>query len=135
MHLRSAIAAIPFLGLATASPVATTKSPAGCSQTSFKNFEWKVQAFDFHASYIFSTPAHQNSWGYASFDLINPADHTTTHCEGASSQLSDFFYGTVPYKCNDTERVGETSFTFNRPTGELTLTQTWTCDDVDPKYP
>ncbi|KAK4141253.1 uncharacterized protein C8A04DRAFT_31231 [Dichotomopilus funicola] len=130
MHFRSVIAAVPFLGLATASPVATARSPAGCSKASFKGFEWTVQDFDFHASYIFSTPAHQNSWGYAFFDLVNPAEQTITHCEGSSSQLSDFFYGTVSYKCDD-----KTSFTFNRPTGELTLSQTWTCDDADPKYP
>jgi hypothetical protein len=142
MHFRTAFAAVPLLALtATASPVPNPKaavdarSPAGCSAASFKNFAWTAKNFDFHASYIFTTPAHQNSWGYVSFDLVNPADQTTTHCEGQSNQLSDFFYGTVPYKCNDTARIGRTSFDFARPTNQLRLNQTWTCDDTDPQYP
>lgn len=141
MHFRTPFALLSLLGLASASPVPSPnlaeggKSPAGCSDTSFKKFAWTAKNFDFHASYTFTTPSHQNSWGYVSFDLVNPADQTTTHCEAASSQLSDFFYGTVAYKCNDTARVGETTFDFARPTNQLRINQTWTCDDKDPKYP
>jgi hypothetical protein len=135
--------ALPLLLLpftTTASPVAVTQSTAndgGCSDTSFHKFSWRALAFDFHASYTFSTPAHQNSWGYVSFDLLNPADDSTTHCEAQSSQLSDFFYGTVPYRCNDTgaDRLGTTTFDFSRPSGQLRLNQTWTCDDQDPQWP
>jgi hypothetical protein len=142
MHFHASLALLPLLGLtSTASPIPSPdpaeagSSPAGCSDTSFKSFAWIARSFDFHASYTFTTPAHQNSWGYVSFDLFNPADQTTTHCEAASSQLSDFFYGTVPYKCNDTQRRGSTSFDFNRPLNQLRVNQTWTCDDRDPQYP
>jgi len=142
MQFLTSLALLPLLGLtSTASPVPNPKpaasgnSPAGCSATSFGKFAWTVKNFDFHASYIFTTPAHQNSWGYVSFDLVNPADQSTAHCEAASSQLSDFFYGTVQYKCNDTQRLGSTSFDFARPTNQLRLNQTWTCDDTDPQWP
>ncbi|KAK4096731.1 hypothetical protein N658DRAFT_510972 [Parathielavia hyrcaniae] len=142
MQLSAYLALLPLLGLtATASPnpspdaAETTASPAGCSDISFKSFAWLARSFDFHASYIFTTPAHQNSWGYASFDLYNPADQSTARCEAASNQLSDFFYGTVPYKCNDTQRVGSTSFDFSRASSRLRVNQTWTCDDKDPQWP
>ncbi|KAK3994808.1 hypothetical protein QBC44DRAFT_40624 [Cladorrhinum sp. PSN332] len=121
-------------------PIITSASPLSrrsvCSETSFKHFNWTVKSFDFHANYIFSTPAHQNSWGYSSFDLFNPADLSTVSCSAASSQLNDFFYGTIPYTCNDTAtgRHGATKFDFNRPTGELRANQTWTCD-LDQQYP
>ncbi|KAK3297231.1 uncharacterized protein B0H64DRAFT_121216 [Chaetomium fimeti] len=141
MYFSTPFALLSLLGLASASPVPSpspaegSTSPAGCSDTSFGAFAWTAKNFDFHASYIFTTPSHQNSWGYVSFDLLNPADQSTTHCEGASNQLSDFFYGTVAYKCNDTARIGETSFDFARPTNQLRVNQTWTCDDKDPKWP
>ncbi|KAL1838578.1 hypothetical protein VTJ49DRAFT_2505 [Mycothermus thermophilus] len=138
MHFRASLAA-SLLGLAAASPIASPDpadaSPKGCSDISFKNFSWEAQNVYFHASYIFTTPAHQNSWGYISFDLFNPADESTAHCEAASNQLSDFFYGTVQYTCDDTLRVGQTSFDFSRPGNRLRVEQNWTCDDQDPQYP
>ncbi|AEO56633.1 hypothetical protein MYCTH_2078150 [Thermothelomyces thermophilus ATCC 42464] len=143
MQLLASLAFLPLLGLtSTATPVPgtkraeDTKTPAGCTDLSFGgNFAWTAKAFDFHASYIFSTPSHQNSWGYVSFDLVNPADQTTTHCEASSNQLSDFFYGNFQYKCNDTERLGKTTFDFNRPANLLRVNQTWRCDDKDPQWP
>ncbi|KAK4243971.1 hypothetical protein C7999DRAFT_44303 [Corynascus novoguineensis] len=141
MKYLNSLALLPLLGLtSTATPVPSPKavsanSPAGCSDTSFKDFAWTVKDFDFHASYIFTNPAHQNSWGYVLFDLVNPADQTTTHCEASSNQLSDFFYGNFVYSCNDTQRVGKTTFDFSRPTNQLRVNQTWTCDDKDPQWP
>ncbi|KAK4118175.1 hypothetical protein N657DRAFT_584095 [Parathielavia appendiculata] len=142
MQFRTYLSLLPLLGLtATALPIPspdaadTSASPAGCSDISFKSFAWIARNIDFHASYTFTTPAHQNSWGYASFDLYNPADQSTAHCEAASNQLNDFFYGTVPYKCNDTQRVGSTSFDFARPNNRLRVNQTWTCNDKEPQWP
>lgn len=139
MYCRTLFALLPLMGLsATASPISPRAAEAteateaaGCSDISFKSMSWTARNFDFHASYIFTTPAHQNSWGYASFDLFNPADQSTTHCDAASSQLSDFFYGTVQYKCNDTR----SSFDFNRASGQLRVKQSWVCSDQDPQYP
>ncbi|KAG7293968.1 hypothetical protein NEMBOFW57_004029 [Staphylotrichum longicolle] len=93
---------------------------------------WTASNFDFHASVIYSTPAHLSSArGYASFDLFNPADQSTTHCDAASSQFFDFFDGTVQYKCNDTR----SSFDFNRVSGQLRVNQSWVCSDQDPQDP
>ena len=116
-------------------------SPAGCTDTSFNSFAWLARSFDYHASYVFTTPAHQNSWGFASFDLFNPADKTTAKCEARSSQLQDFFYGTVAYQCDDAGanggegRLGKTSFDFSRPEGRVRVNQTWGCDDREPEFP
>lgn len=138
MHFRSPLALLPLLGLtATASPIlsnpraADTEAAAGCSAVSWQSMAWTARAFDFHASYVFTTPAHQNSWGYASFDLLNPADGSTARCEAASNQLSDFFYGTVQYTCNDTR----TTFDFSRPANQLRVKQSWVCNDQDPQWP
>ncbi|KAK4656513.1 hypothetical protein QC762_204930 [Podospora pseudocomata] len=138
MHLTSVLplAALPLL--TSASPISTrqtTPNGTSCSNTSFKDFQWQASNFDFHASFIFSTPAHQNSWGYASFDLFNPADKSTVQCSAASNQINDFFYGIIQYSCNDTLRGGSTKFDFNRPSGELRVEQSWTCRDQDPQYP
>ncbi|SPQ21421.1 35e64df5-874b-46de-bc58-438c11884562 [Thermothielavioides terrestris] len=142
MHLRTPSALLSLLALAlttSASPVAVPRAEAadtqGCTDTSFRGFAWLARSFDFHASYVFTTPAHQNSWGFVSFDLYNPADKSTAHCEASSDQLSDFFYGNMPYKCNDTGRIGATSFDFSRPANRLRVNQTWTCDDRDPQWP
>jgi hypothetical protein len=137
MLFHAPLALLPLLGLtATASPITffrrdAAAEPTGCSDISFKAMSWVARAFDFHASYTFTTPAHQNSWGYASFELFNPATQVSTHCEAASNQLSDFFYGTVAYKCNDTR----TTFDYSRPSNQLRINQTWTCTDRDPQYP
>ena len=77
---------------------------------------WTARNFYFHASYIYTASAHPSSvGGYASFDLFNPAGQSMIYCDLASSQLSDFFDGTVQYKCNDTR----SSFDFNRASGQL----------------
>lgn len=112
---------------------------SGCSDLSLQDFEWQVDDFDFHSSYIFTTPAHQNSWGYVNFNLSNPAvPDVVASCSAASDQLQDFFFGTQIYKCTvngTTAGPAPASFTYNRPSGELDVNQTWTCRDKDPKYP
>ncbi|KAK3366279.1 hypothetical protein B0T24DRAFT_416640 [Lasiosphaeria ovina] len=142
--LLAALLALPLIAPATASPVATiaTKETAasegGCTAASFGAFAWGVRGFDFHASYIFTTPAHQNSWGYASFNLSNPADGSVAACAAASSQLSDFFYGNLAYACTypaGSDSGGSASFDFDRATGALRVNQSWTCRDEDPQYP
>lgn len=115
------------------------RSSACCSDISFHSFEWTVEDFDYHASYVFSTPAHQNSWGYVNFNLSNPAvPDVVASCSAASDQLEDFFYGTFWYDCTfngTTSGPAPATFNFNRPTGELDVNQTWICDDADPEYP
>lgn len=142
MHLPTtsllAVASYHALG----SPVNPTRdSTGGCSDTSFGGFAWTVASFDYHASYIFTTPAHQNSWGFVDFNLTNPAvpDLLAT-CSAESDQLSDFFYGNLAYSCTLDGQLGEPGpaparFTFDRASGELAVNQTWTCDDADPQYP
>lgn len=110
----------------------------GCTRASFGNFSWTVDSFDFHASYIFTTPAHQNSWGYANFTLSNPALPSPAICSATSSQLDDFFYGNLWYTCSapggSPAGLGAT-FAFNRATGQLDFNQTWSCSDEDAQFP
>ncbi|CAI0645041.1 hypothetical protein COL154_010466 [Colletotrichum chrysophilum] len=123
-----------FLAPALASPIAPRDEPT-CGQKSGKLSEWTLTDFDFHASYIFTTPAHQNSWGYVSFNVSNPVLDYTVSCSAASSRLNDFFYGEMVYDCKAPDgESATTSFTFSRPDGALALNQSWTCND-DPKYP
>lgn len=92
---------------------------------------WKVSQFDFHSSEVFTTPAHQNSWGYVNFTLENPATEYKPVCAASSNQLSDFFYGTVIYKCDveDDGAGGGATFTYSRPSGLLAINETWACTE------
>ncbi|KAK3370516.1 hypothetical protein B0H63DRAFT_454681 [Podospora didyma] len=143
-----ALLALPLTHLTSASPVqipgkasvtrdtdSDTDSDTGCTHTSFNGFQWDVQAFDYHASFIFTTPAHQNSWGYVNFNLSNPADKSLAKCSASSNQLSDFFYGNMVYNCETAEGKQTGSFDFNKASGELRVNQTWRCDDQDPQWP
>ncbi|KAK0612782.1 hypothetical protein B0T17DRAFT_459803, partial [Bombardia bombarda] len=102
--------------------------PVDTTVQNAKKPEWTVQNFDYHASYIFSTPAHQNSWGYVNFNLTNNlSPPTTAVCSAASSQLSDFFYGTVSYACTlpaDAPEGSAVGFLFSRPSGKLDIHET-----------
>ncbi|KAK3387870.1 hypothetical protein B0H63DRAFT_471048 [Podospora didyma] len=94
--------------------------------------EWKVHGFDYHASYIFSTPAHQNSWGYVNFNLTNNVVPYTATCSASSNQLSEFFFGTMEYPCTlpSTAPAGSAvSFKFSRPTGQLDIKETIICNE------
>ncbi|KAI1503304.1 hypothetical protein F5X99DRAFT_110772 [Biscogniauxia marginata] len=129
---------VSVLPLVAAAPFGldSRDSNPGCQDASLNNFAWTIENFDYHASYIFTTPAHQNSWGYVNFNLTNPALEYKAQCSATSNQLSDFFYGTMPYKCTGPEgSTTETTFSFSRPSGQLDLNQTWVCSDADPQYP
>ena len=125
-------ALIALLPAAFAAPFDQPSSYAqSCSDRS-QHLTWSVSDLFFSSSRIFTTPAHQNPWGQVSFNLTNPATNSVTACSAYSSQLSDFFYGTVWYQCannNDTS-VSATYFRYDRPTGRLDLNQTWACNDA-----
>ena len=99
--------------------------------------EWTAHAFDYHASYIFSNPAHQNSWGYVTFNLTNTVVPYTAVCSAASSQLSDFFYGTVDYTCKlpaEAPAGAAVKFRFSRPSGQLDITESILCTEKQTTY-
>ncbi|WYZ44878.1 hypothetical protein EsH8_VIII_000194 [Colletotrichum jinshuiense] len=128
------LSALLLVAPALASPIAQ-RAEQTCGEKSAKITEWTLTGFDYHASYIFSTPAHQNSWGYISFNVSNPVLDYTVTCSAASNRLNDFFYGDQVYQCAAPEgQSAATSFTWSRPEGALALNQSWTCYD-DPKYP
>ncbi|KAL7944262.1 hypothetical protein V8C42DRAFT_326322 [Trichoderma barbatum] len=123
-----ALPSIPRADNSINSPYPVPPSPApGCTDRSTKLTEWKVTDFDFHASYVFTTPAHQNSWGYVNFTLINPAANYTSDCSASSNQLQDFFYGNFKYSCNVPVLADTATFTFSRPDSQLRINQTWNC--------
>ncbi|KAK7747882.1 hypothetical protein SLS53_001134 [Cytospora paraplurivora] len=137
MH-RSTISLLAIASSVLGSPLQYRNSSSTCSEDSLGGFEWTVESFAFTASYIFTTPAHQNSWGFANFNLSNPAvPDVLATCSAQSNQLSDFFYGNQVFHCtvDDKEGPAPATFTYNKASGELAINQTWTCDDVDPKYP
>ncbi|KAH8682104.1 hypothetical protein BX600DRAFT_505722 [Xylariales sp. PMI_506] len=133
--LQTIVAFLPLAAAAPFNPITRDSNP-GCQAASLGDFAWTVDDFDFHASYIFTTPAHQNSWGYVNFNLSNPALTYQAVCSAASDQLEDFFYGTFPYTCTEPDgSTTSTTFDFSRPSGLLNINQTWVCSDTDPVYP
>jgi len=150
MHLPHIL--LTILPLASASPLlvqtssSRTRSAAdgnatGCTASSLGDFAWSLKGFRFEASFTFTTPAHQNSWGYLDFNVTNPATGVEAICSARSNQLSDFFYATFPYTCKTPNGAGvydydpNTRFDFERAIGQLRFNQTWTCRDQDPEYP
>lgn len=118
-------------GCALAAPSTPRQVEPTCVDRSTKVTLWKVIQFDFHSSYVFTNPSHQNSWGYVNFTLSNPALDYKPICTATSNQLSDFFYGTTTYTCHtpDVPGAGTSTFTFSRPSNELRINQTWRCPD------
>lgn len=117
--------------LAASALAAPTARDESCVDRSQQVTKWKVIKFDFHSSYIFTTPAHQNSWGYVNFTLENPAVDYKPVCSAQSSRLNDFFYGDELYDCELPEGAsgGVAQFTYARPSGVLHLNQSWSCAD------
>ncbi|KAI1816004.1 hypothetical protein GGS20DRAFT_583937 [Poronia punctata] len=136
VNMIAALITTILLPLAAAAPASVRDYPTtkGCTATSFSSFAWTIEDFTYHASYTFSTPAHQIAGGQVAFNLTNPAiPGEKVQCSAYSTQLSDFFYGNLNYQCQGSK--SESSFAFSRPSGRLDLNQTWTCTDADPKYP
>jgi hypothetical protein len=104
-----------------------------------------IHELDFHASYLFTTPAHQNSWGYVNFTLTNPANPSdATVCSAQSDQLQTFFYGNQWYTCTSpaSSTTGNSSnptsgpltaafrFLFSETESRLDVNQTWECAEA-----
>ncbi|KAG6001543.1 hypothetical protein E4U21_004100 [Claviceps maximensis] len=125
----SVSSALLFAAAAMAAPANTDKEPQthSCTRQSSQTKEWHVKDLDFHASYLFTTPAHQVSAGDISFTLENPSLKFTSHCHANSNHLNDFFYGDFVYNCTQPMPNAETTFTFSRPSGQLMINQTWIC--------
>lgn len=124
--MRSVLASSLLLaGSVMAAPAPTNTCTSGSMDAS----EWSVKDFEYHASYVFTTPAHQNSGGTVKFNLTNPAVPYTAQCSAYSSQLQDFFYGNLPYKCTlpAANSGDEVTFTFSKTSGELKIEHSWNC--------
>ncbi|KAI9901132.1 hypothetical protein N3K66_002949 [Trichothecium roseum] len=133
----SALSTILLAGTALSAPTPRAAAADSCVKRSQDMDLWSVDKFDFHASYTFSTPAHQNSWGYVNFTLGNPAVPASRPvCAAESNWLNDFFYGGGQVYACDTGDDGTTSATwsFSRPSGELRVNQTWECVDEGGRF-
>ncbi|KAJ6788804.1 hypothetical protein PWT90_02807 [Aphanocladium album] len=114
-----------FAASAIAAPATT------CTSKSTKATEFDIKDFDFHASWTFTTPAHQNSWGYVNFTLANKVLDYEYQCSSASNWLSDFYYGNINYNCTDAagQQTHEGTFSYSRPMTTLAINQTWDCPE------
>lgn len=123
VNFTRAAAALALAATASAAPASTAVK---ASETT-SELTWTVSNFDFHADYIFTTPAHQNSWGYVSFALSSDKTDLVYSCSTSSSRLTDFFYGETEYQCALPQGAPEGSkagFRYNRTDGTLTLSET-----------
>ncbi|KAL7912645.1 hypothetical protein GGI35DRAFT_258200 [Trichoderma velutinum] len=135
LFLSSSVLALPSVPRAISTkPYPVPPTAPGCTEKSTNLTAWTVDNFDFHSSYTFTTPAHQNSWGYVNFTLTNPAVDYIPVCSAASNQLSDFFYGTFVYECTLPNTSDKATFTFSRPNSQLQINQTWSCADEGSRF-
>jgi hypothetical protein len=121
--------------LTVASPYgASPRDTSCCTSASSGAFSWTIEAFDYHSSETFTTPAHEVASGYVDFKLNNPALPEEVHCAATSSVVTNYFYGDVNYACNaPAGSQTKTSFTFNALNKGLSINQTWTCSDGNPQ--
>ena len=117
-----------FLAVISAAVSTPLVGYPNCHPTS-KTVDLRISDLYFHSSRVYSTPAHQVAGGSISFNITNPAAGITTSCSASSTQIYDYFYGDLWYHCQKTDGVDDTEFTFNRTTGQINLTQRWTCKD------
>lgn len=61
----------------------TCGSQATCAQKASSS-KWTAENFDFHAEYIYTTPARQYSHGYVKFNLSNTAVAYTAACSATA---------------------------------------------------
>jgi hypothetical protein len=136
--MRSFIASLLLASSAVAlpAPAASTPSPQPetCLSKSQKAGDWIVEDFDSHSSYLFTTPAHQVSTGYVNFTLANPVLDYKSSCTATSTWLSEFYYGNVVYNCDVPIEGDKASFTWNSPSKELRINQTWSCADEGARF-
>ncbi|KAL8404769.1 hypothetical protein RB594_009588 [Gaeumannomyces avenae] len=139
MHLPVRLAALAAGILALALPQQQQQQQQGhlgarqaaCAElSSGGSFAWEVRDFSYRAFWIFQNPAQQWARGELGFTLANPATGREAVCSATSSQLSDFFYGTVTYSCDvpDGEGRPPPTFRFNGyGLWRLQVNETWTC--------
>ena len=78
---------LSLAGAALAVPASlTARQEESCVDKSTEMKLWQVSQFDYHSSVVFTTPAHQNSWGYVNFTLSNPAVDYEPICSASSNQ-------------------------------------------------
>lgn len=130
------ISLLSLMAVASAIPSPQPSPQAVSCTPTASTLWWVVSGLYYHESHIFSTPAHQNSWGYVAFNMTNSITGTTSQCEAASDQLNDFFYDTQSYDCEDLDPAtgGGSSFTFNRPGKQLQVEQDWYCVEGANRY-
>ncbi|EGX93283.1 hypothetical protein CCM_04656 [Cordyceps militaris CM01] len=129
------VSALFAASAALAAPVVTPDTNT-CTAKSLKVTSFLVKDFDFHASWTFTTPAHQNSWGYVNFTLANAAVPYEYQCSSASNWLSDFYYGNINYNCTDPagQPTQHGTFSYSRPTETLAINQTWICAQEQSRF-
>ncbi|KAF2762344.1 hypothetical protein EJ05DRAFT_206464 [Pseudovirgaria hyperparasitica] len=134
MSLKSTILSLlPTALLLTSSTTAAPLAPrAGCPGAT-TSFSFDVKNFDYHDGTTFSTPAHQIPGGFVAFNLTSAADVVPRQCNAYSTQLSDFYYGTLNYTCTTTTADGEvvqtgSLFTYDTPGETLVLVEPFECD-------
>lgn len=136
--ITAAIFASSALAMPTGGACPNNNPPASdsCASKSSNFGEWTVKDFDFHKSYIFTNPAHQNSQGDVNFTLSNAAAGTDIVCSATSFQLDLFFYGWTIRKCTgaDGKLTDDATFTYNDANRELMINQTWSCGGDGGKY-
>lgn len=133
MHTTTWIARL-LAGITLALPATACGGDTNCTSESPKLDAWTVRNFDFHSSYIFSTPSHQNSWGYVNFTLENPVLDYKPICSASSNWLSQFFYGEIVYDCVGGPEGDKATFTYSRPKNELRINQTWHCAGENSRF-
>jgi hypothetical protein len=136
--------------LATADDCLAHRPGCSCVDTSMRALRFAATDLEYHAFYAAASPARKTSWAFVGFNLSNSAVGYQTACAAFSNRqdgpggaedgdVGGFFYGDVWFWCESTGSGGNDTaaaarFAYNRTSGELEISQRWTCRD-DPMFP
>ena len=99
-------------------------------------FYWKVTDLTYNSSETHTFPSHVIARAFLNFNVTNSVTETVTPCTAYSDWAWVYFNGDRWYDCPNVtvkgdyppEEIVSTRFTFVQATGELNVTQKWTCN-------
>lgn len=94
---------------------------ASCMDKGTKITEWTIRDFTFSSSKM------PTAKGSVSFTLENPALAYKSKCSATSTHPDNFFYGNTNYNCEVPTQGDTASFTFDKRSNLLGITQHWSC--------
>ncbi|CEJ87234.1 hypothetical protein VHEMI04347 [[Torrubiella] hemipterigena] len=107
-----------------------------CASQAIAMKSWTIHNFNFNASKVFTTPAHQFGDGYVGFNLFNTVTNEERRCDGGAGRLDPWFVGDANFQCRTMNGANDpnTVFNFNLASRTVKLNQSFECPGSVTQY-